>query len=343
MAKVCIDAGHYGKYNRCPANTAYYESDMAWRLSELQAKYLKKLGIDVVLTRANKDKDLDLSTRGRKAEGCDLFISNHSNAVGDKMNEDVDYVAVYHLVDDSSVKCDDESKEIANILAPNIANVMGVRQGYRVLSRKSSNDRNGDGVMNDNYYGVLHGARQVKVAGLILEHSFHTNSKVVKWLLNDDNLDKLAKTEAECIATYLLGKEVRADNTQTVQTTKYIVQCGAYRLKENALRYQVDIEKLGFKSVVVKSNGLFKLQVGVYSSKAKADKMIKKLRSKGIEALTLCRDESASSLVGALSIDEVARQVIAGVYGNGAERKARLVAKGYNYASVQARVNELTK
>lgn len=26
--KVCLDAGHYGKYNRSPAVSSYYESDI---------------------------------------------------------------------------------------------------------------------------------------------------------------------------------------------------------------------------------------------------------------------------------------------------------------------------
>ena len=34
--KICIDAGHYGKYNRSPAVKDYYESDMVWKLHLLQ-------------------------------------------------------------------------------------------------------------------------------------------------------------------------------------------------------------------------------------------------------------------------------------------------------------------
>ena len=41
------------------------------------------------------------------------------------------------------------------------------------------------------------------------------------------------------------------------------------------------------------------------------------------------------------SIDEVAKEVIAGKWGNGAERKSRLAQAGYNYSEVQARVNAL--
>ena len=43
------------------------------------------------------------------------------------------------------------------------------------------------------------------------------------------------------------------------------------------------------------------------------------------------------------SQDEVAREVIAGKWGNGAERKERLTAAGYDAASIQRRVNDLLK
>ena len=41
------------------------------------------------------------------------------------------------------------------------------------------------------------------------------------------------------------------------------------------------------------------------------------------------------------SVDEIAREVIAGKWGNGADRKKRLQAAGYDYNAVQNRVNEL--
>lgn len=43
------------------------------------------------------------------------------------------------------------------------------------------------------------------------------------------------------------------------------------------------------------------------------------------------------------SIDEVAREVIAGKWGNGAKRVYNLTKAGYNYVAVQKRVNEILK
>jgi GH25 family lysozyme M1 (1,4-beta-N-acetylmuramidase) len=40
------------------------------------------------------------------------------------------------------------------------------------------------------------------------------------------------------------------------------------------------------------------------------------------------------------SVDEIAAEVIAGKWGNGSDRKNRLTAAGYDYAAVQAKVNE---
>lgn len=41
------------------------------------------------------------------------------------------------------------------------------------------------------------------------------------------------------------------------------------------------------------------------------------------------------------TVDEIAREVITGKWGNGAERKKRLTAAGYDYEAVQKRVNEI--
>lgn len=42
-------------------------------------------------------------------------------------------------------------------------------------------------------------------------------------------------------------------------------------------------------------------------------------------------------------IEEIAKEVIRGNWGNGEERKQKLAAAGYDYAAVQAKVNELLK
>lgn len=43
------------------------------------------------------------------------------------------------------------------------------------------------------------------------------------------------------------------------------------------------------------------------------------------------------------STEEIAREVMAGKWGNGVERKEKLTAAGYNYSVIQSKVNELLK
>jgi N-acetylmuramoyl-L-alanine amidase CwlA len=43
------------------------------------------------------------------------------------------------------------------------------------------------------------------------------------------------------------------------------------------------------------------------------------------------------------SVDEIAKEVIAGKWGNGSDRKRRLQQAGYNYNTIQKRVNQLLK
>lgn len=184
--KICLDAGHYGKYNRSPANKAYYESEMNWKLHLLLRNYLMQYGFTVTQTRTDQTRDMALTTRGKKAKGCDLLLSIHSNAVSNGVNESIDYPVVYKPISGAG-------SDIAEKLANCIAEVMDTKQSGRTSSRKGNN---GD------YYGVIRGATAVGVPGLILEHSFHTNTRATNWLLDESNLDKLAQAEAKVLAEH---------------------------------------------------------------------------------------------------------------------------------------------
>ena len=220
MARICLDAGHYGKRNQSPAVKEYYESEAMWKLHLLLKAELEKYGFTVVTTRLDQKKDVSLHSRGALSKMSDLFLSLHSNAVGSGVSETADHVSVYHLMEDDGTECDDVSKAFAEKIAPIIAQVMGVKKGYKVLTRKSDNDRNKDGVMNDNYYGVLNGARSVGTPGLILEHSFHTCTRSAKWLMDEANLKKLAEAEAKCIAEFFGAEEKENTQENTEEKTK---------------------------------------------------------------------------------------------------------------------------
>ena len=50
---------------------------------------------------------------------------------------------------------------------------------------------------------------------------------------------------------------------------------------------------------------------------------------------------TATPSVAKKSVDEIAKEVIAGMWGNGQERKNRLTAAGYDYNTIQSRVNQM--
>lgn len=212
MFKVCIDAGHFGRYNRSPANSLYFESIQMWALSRYLGNALKRWGIEVVYTRSNMNADLGLITRGQKAKGCDLFISLHSNAVANGVNESVDYPVAIVNRDNDRTFLDERSKDIGLQLAKIVANVMETKQAARTSTKASGNDRDGNGLKDDEYYGVLQGCKTVSVPGVILEHSFHTNTRSTNWLMSDANLEKLAEAEASCIAKWLDKNSAAAES-----------------------------------------------------------------------------------------------------------------------------------
>lgn len=192
---VCLDAGHYGRYNRSPVVAEYYESDMTWALQGLLKEQLEQRGVSVIVTRTDKDTDLALVARGQKSRGAELFVSLHSNAASTAEPDWV--VGICSVVDQ-------RGREIATALSAAVAKVMGVK--YQITSRASSQDRDGDG-RKDDYYGVLRGASGVGTPGVILEHGFHTNEANARWLLKEENLALLAKTEAEVICKWLKKEE----------------------------------------------------------------------------------------------------------------------------------------
>lgn len=211
--KICLDAGHFGKYNRSPVNAQYYESDMSWKLHNYLKSALEEYGIEVITTRTIQEKDLGLEARGKLAKGCDLFISIHSNACNE---ENVDYPL-------SCCSISGKADKIGQALADAVAKAMNTKQNGRILKREGAD---GD------WYGVIRGASSVGVAGVLLEHSFHTNKKATEWLLSDDNLKKLAIEEAKTIAEYYGVKKI-VDTTTSTTTTTTTAPTTLYRVRKS--------------------------------------------------------------------------------------------------------------
>ena len=220
--KICLDAGHVGsKYNQSPVVKTYYESAMVWALHLKLKAQLEARGFQVVTTRASIDTDLGVYERGTASKGCDVFISLHSNACG---TESVDYPVVYRAYDNKN-----NVDTLALKLAKKVGELMGTTQAGRTATRKNSS--------GGEYYGVLRGARAVGTpCYMLIEHSFHTNTKATKWLSEDANLDKLAVAEADILAEFF-GMESSTTTEKTAIMGKAQAtasQMAAFCLSKNA-------------------------------------------------------------------------------------------------------------
>lgn len=134
-------------------------------------------------------------------------------------------------------------------------------------------------------------------------------------------------------------KEMEGEATTNVL---HRVQVGAYSKLDNAKAQLEKVKKAGFDTYMVQVDGLYKIQVGAYSKIENARNALAELKKAGFEGFITTKGGNAvSTTAPKKSVTEIAKEVIQGKWGNGAERKRRLEEAGYNYADVQRTVNEL--
>lgn len=103
----------------------------------------------------------------------------------------------------------------------------------------------------------------------------------------------------ECPATYMknkiksgqLEKDIRAamnpkkPEADTSSSVKYYVQCGAFKVKQNATNMKNKLEAAGFTAIIKHENGYYKVQTGAFAKKANAEAQIADLKKKGFKAV----------------------------------------------------------
>lgn len=92
--------------------------------------------------------------------------------------------------------------------------------------------------------------------------------------------------------------------------------------------------KVDYRSIAV--NGKYIRGYGIPDYASRADKI-----EQASTAKTEVKPEAKAT--AKKSVDAIAKEVIAGKWGNSTERKTKLTAAGYDYNAVQAKVNELLK
>ncbi len=207
--RICIDAGHGLGYNPSPADSRYSEGTQMFLLQSYLKSALEEYGFEVVCTRSRIEESPSLYDRAAFGRGCDLLLSLHTNAVGSEVNDNVDYVCVFYPVSG-------DKEDLAQALSELIASVMGTKQLPQIRKKLNS-------AGTADYYGILRHAAENGTSALLLEQSFHTNSAVTRWLLNEENLRRLADAQAALLAEYfgLEEFEMRFERVKDVKNPFY--------------------------------------------------------------------------------------------------------------------------
>ena len=209
---ICIDPGHYeGKNAVDPEGTAYTEGDFTLELALELRKILKeRYGITACLTRESgtiniggyENDVLDgthIHLRGEYARGSDLFLSLHTNANLEGANG---YGTVLQpieimkpiIIANTAARDSGLAIHVGNRIGSRLAEA-GIQMEIAIPGKfREVNDKNEmipwTDAFNDSleqpgticyrtdgygdYYGVLRGAANVGVPGMIIEHGFHT-------------------------------------------------------------------------------------------------------------------------------------------------------------------------
>lgn len=177
--KILLDAGHGpGKfYNR--GSLIGNEGDNNFLFSMILKSELEKYdGVEVALTRQKITDNPSLKSRGKMAQGCDLFLSLHSNAFNGIANGFV-------LFDDVTKPND----VLARALSKSIGGAFRTNRG---VHRKQLPD------VKDDWYAVLR--YNEANSGMLLEYGFHDNLQDVQVYTNMREM--LARLTAQPIVEY---------------------------------------------------------------------------------------------------------------------------------------------
>ncbi len=143
-------------------------------------------------------------------------------------------------------------------------------------------------------------------------------------------------------------EESPEEDEETAETPKqpdtiYRVQTGAFTFKQNAVNLLEKVKAAGFDAYMVKIENLYKVQVGAYTLPENAREQVRKLKDAGFNSFITSRggDKVEVAAEEKKSVEQLAKEVWWGKWGNGEDRKNRLTAAGYDYEAVQAKVKEL--
>ena len=162
----------------------------------------------------------------------------------------------------------------------------------------------------------LHECRETKMPAVLMECGFMDSATDVPIILTDDYADKVASACVEVLAAngVLVKKEKKEEPKVPTETKKSVEEIAREVLAGewgNGTDRKNRIASAGYDYSAVQ---------------AKVNEII---------------NGSTPTSSPKKSVDEIAREVIQGKWGNGSDRKKSLIEAGYDYSEVQKKVNQL--
>ena len=185
------------------------------------------------------------------------------------------------------------------------------------------------------------------------------NIKELKWKADKSLIGQVDKqnmtvhrwfAKKSCPGQYIyerlgqIAEEVNKKLKASEVTVLYRVQTGAFLNKSYADAMLAKVKAAGFSTYMVQTGKMYRVQVGAYKVRANAEKMAKRLKAAGFNTYITTVSGSPVAASAKKSINEIAREIVLGKWGNGSDRKNRLIKAGYaqdEITQIQKKVNEL--
>ena len=221
MSKVFIGVGHGGSDPGAVANNTK-EKDLNLSIALACRDMLEWYGVTVGMSRTKDENDpIGEEVKECNAFAPDLAVDIHNNAGGGDGGE-----VFYH-----------HGGGKGKTLAENIlAEIVKVGQNSRGIKTRVNSQ-------GKDYYAFI---RNTSCPAVIVECAFVDNASDLKILASESQRKAMGEAIAKGILK-TLGMEV-----QSVKSSLYKVQVGAYLLKSNAEDMQKKIKAVGFDAFIVK-------------------------------------------------------------------------------------------
>lgn len=185
------------------------------------------------------------------------------------------------------------------------------------------------------------------------------NIKELKWKADKSLIGQVDKqnmtvhrwfAKKSCPGQYIyerlgqIAEEVNKKLKASEVTVLYRVQTGAFLNKSYADAMLAKVKAAGFSTYMVQTGKMYRVQVGAYKVRANAEKMAKRLKAAGFNTYITTVSGTPVAASAKKSINEIAREIVLGKWGNGSDRKNRLIKAGYTQdeiVQIQKKVNEL--